>query len=173
MRHWFQPGVASISALAHNSTHGMLTSTPEQRTGGYGGSGGLATGTTIPYEEDDPTYGMAAYAHHKSMVEKLTQEQELANQHQRTGGKSSDWLSAAVAAPDTPNGEQQQQQQRSAAKRKRVQFSVYESGRDHRELRAAQLEQPYPFAMPLGQQNLNQETPTLRSRIAGFFARLF
>lgn len=173
IRHWFQPGGASISALAHNS-HMMLTSTPEQQPQQ---PKNLRFDAATAAEDDadfDPTYGMAAYAHHKSMGDMLSEEADAPTIAEQAKRRRADGFFNSNEWSLDENSENHGA--RSATKRKRVHFNVVESVRDHAETRTAlaawngyDAGQPYPF-VSVGQQ---QQMPTLRSRIAGFFASLF
>lgn len=172
IRHWFQPGGAIISALAHNSQM-MLTSTPEQQPQRFVATGGGDAGAAAAKDDDDfdPTYGMAAYAHHKSMADMLLTDDAEAIATESKRRRADGVFNSSELDENCEN-----LGARSAIKRKRVHFNVVESVRDHTEMRAALTarnsngtNQPYPFVSA----DQEQQTPTLRSRIAGFFASLF
>lgn len=150
IRHWFQPGVGSISALAQNSQM-MLTSTPDQQRAA----------------DFDPTYGMAAYAHHKSIGELMAaddgqQQQCVANAQSKGAARKWTPNASATAAESMDDIENKG----PTVKRKRVHFNVVESERPPHSA------QPYQFTPARPTVEVGRE-PTLRSRIAGFFASLF
>lgn len=183
IRHWFQPGVGSISALAQNSQM-MLTSTPEQRTAGK---------STL--NDSDPTYGMAAYAHHRSIATDFNADNDESRatttddavgdcKRQRlfvaddgAGGgdvmsplrhRNVDGSLATIRKknrmPVVGDFEQNVENcQPTTTKRKRVQFDMDANRVDY-------TNQPYPFAEAI---RPVQAPTSLRSRIAGFFASLF
>lgn len=183
IRHWFQPGVGSISALAQNSQM-MLTSTPEQRTDGK---------STL--NDSDPTYGMAAYAHHRSIatdfnaddddnasLAAITDDAPVGDckrqrlfvvdsgavmsplQHRNVDGSLAT-IRKKTRMPVVGGFEQNAENcQPSSTKRKRVQFDMDANRVDY-------ANRPYNFAAEPMQPV--RAPATLRSRIAGFFASLF
>lgn len=142
----------------------MLTSTPEQQP--------RANNAAADATEDfdfDPTYGMAAYAHHKSIGNVLPEDgngSQLRFDHNATNNATNEENIENSGWPSAP-------------KRKRVHFNIVESERDHGEIRTALRTQqsdnivarPYDFAS--AKMSANNDAPSLRSRIAGFFASLF
>lgn len=157
----------------------MLTSTPERKPQHFSAFAAGGSDVYAAAAEDDadfdPTYGMAAYAHHKCMADMLVTDDadtiatEAQSKRRRADGvfNTNEW---------SLDENSENLGARAAMKRKRVHFNVVESVRDHTEMRAALaarnsngIDQPYPF----GSEDQRPQAPTLRSRIAGFFASLF
>lgn len=136
----------------------MLTSTPEQQPQQVN----AATESTAEDFDFDPTYGMAAYAHHKSIGN--VRPDDAAGSHLRFDNSTND----NIENSGWP----------SAPKRKRVHFNIVETVRDTGDMRSAltakhtdNISRPYDFTA--AKLSVKDNAPSLRSRIAGFFASLF